>query len=80
LKGSCCPHYSDEKGRRESYLKMVEQNRILPGYGLSDRAAIHYVDFEMHEALIECEEAGIYRVQRESDGKVSETRMEARVV
>jgi peptidase E len=80
LKGSCCPHYSDEKGRRTSYLKMVEDNRLLAGYGLSDRAALHYVDFELREALIEWEEAGVFRVQREIDGKVSETRLPARVV
>jgi peptidase E len=80
LKGSCCPHYSDEKGRRASYLKMVEDNRILPGYGLGDRAALHYVDFEVREALIEWEEAGVFRVQSEADGKVSETRLPTRTV
>jgi peptidase E len=80
LKGSCCPHYADEKGRRESYLKMVEQNRILPGYGISDRAALHYVDFELREALIEWEEAGVYKVERAADGKVTETKMPARTV
>ena len=79
LPGSCCPHYSDEKSRRQSYLDMVAQGRIVAGYGLSDRAALHYADGELKEALIEWEEAGVYRVER--DGNLArETRLPARVV
>src|SRR5471032_2667953 len=69
LKGSFCPHYSNEKDRRESYLSMVASGALSPGYAASDRAAIHYVDGEMSEALVEWEEAAAYRVERTADGK-----------
>lgn len=80
LKGSFCPHYSDEKGRRQSQLDMVKDGRLMAGYAASDRAALHYVDGELKEALIEWEPAGVYHVKREADGQVSETRMPARTV
>ena len=80
LKGSFCPHYSNEKNRRESYLEMVANGALRPGYACSDRAAIHYVDGEMREALIEWEEAAAFRVDRGADGTAVETRLPTRTV
>jgi dipeptidase E len=80
LKGSCCPHYSEEKGRRESYLKMVQDGSLQPGYGISDRAALHYVEGELKEALVEWDMAGVYYVLRDASGAAVETKMPARTV
>jgi peptidase E len=80
LKGSFCPHYADEKGRRQSYLDMVKEGQLLAGFAASDRAAAHYVDGVFHEALIEWDQAGVYQVKREAGGQVSETKLPARVV
>ncbi|QAS52541.1 peptidase E [Halobacillus litoralis] len=44
LSGSCCPHYDGEKERRPSYTGYVEEGAILPGYGLYDGVAVHFVD------------------------------------
>lgn len=80
LKGSFCPHYGDEKGRRQSHLEMVRERRIGAGLAASDRAAAHYVDLQFHEALVEWDQAGVYEVKRAADGTVSETRLPARTV
>jgi len=80
MKGSCCPHYSDDKGRRASYIDMVKSQRIGSGYGISDRAAVHYVDGQMTEALVEHDLASVCHLHREADGSVSETRLPARNV
>lgn len=80
LKGSFCPHYGDEKNRRQSHLDMVREGRIMAGLAASDRAAAHYVDGVFHEALVEWDQAGLYAVKREADGSVSETRLPARTV
>jgi dipeptidase E len=80
LKGSYCPHYGDEKNRRESYMTMVKEGRLKDGYACTDRAALHYVDGEMKEALVEWDQAGAYRVERAADGGVTETKLAARTV
>ncbi|MCZ7644852.1 MAG: peptidase E [Planctomycetota bacterium] len=80
LPGSLCPHYGDEKDRRASYQGMVADGRLKPGYALSDRAVLHYVDGKLHEALLEWEEAGAYRVERGPDGTAVETKLPARLV
>lgn len=78
--GSCCPHYSDEKGWRPAYLDFVRTGQLCAGYGISNRAAIHYIDGQFHAAVIEWDQAGVFRVERAADGAVTETKLEARMV
>ena len=59
---------------------MVASGALRPGYACSDRAAIHYVDGEMKEALVEWEEAAAFRVERGADGNAVETPLPARTV
>ena len=80
LKGSFCPHYSEEKGRRENFMTGVESGTYPAGYAATDRAAVHYVDGAVYEALIEWDEAAVYRVENGPDGKVMETKLAARTV
>ncbi len=80
LKGSFCPHYSDERGRRGSYLDMVKSDQLKAGYGVSDRAALHFVDEALHEVLREWEEANAFYVSKADDGSVVETKLESRII
>ena len=80
LPGSVAPHYATENGRRASYQAMVADGRIRPGYGLSDRGVLHYVDGKLHEALVEHPDFGVFRVERGADGKAVETQVPARLV
>ena len=74
LEGSFCPHYSSESGRRETYMEMVKQGQLSAGYGVTDRAAFHYVDAKLDKAVSEWEEAAVFRVECK-DGDVTETEM-----
>lgn len=42
LKGSNCPHYHTETGRRPLYLKMIEEGRLLPGYACDETAGLYF--------------------------------------
>jgi peptidase E len=46
LAGSCCPHYDGEGERRPAYHRLLSSGEILPGYGLDDGAALHFVSGE----------------------------------
>lgn len=80
LKGSCCPHFEPASARRASYLEMVQDGRLRPGYGVPDRAALHYVDGELAETPIEPDAAGVYRVEPGPAGTPRETRLPSRTV
>jgi dipeptidase E len=80
LKGSFCPHYSDEKGRRESYLEMIKTNLLKPGYAVSDRAALHFVNGNMQEVLVEWDLANAFQVSKNKDGSVFENKLVTRIV
>ena len=80
LPGSVAPHYATENGRRASYQSMVAAGRIRPGYGLSDRGVLHYVDGRLHEALTEHPDFGVFRVERAADGTAVEVPVPARLI
>lgn len=80
LPGSLAPHYGDANGRRASFQAMVADGRLRPGYGLSDRSALHYVDGRLHEALSEHPDFGVFRVERGADGRAAETAVPVRLV
>lgn len=42
LKGSCCPHYSEDEPRRTEFHAAVADGRIAPGWGLDEGAALHF--------------------------------------
>lgn len=42
LKGSNCPHYHTETGRRLLYLKMIEEGQLLPGYACDETAGLYF--------------------------------------
>jgi dipeptidase E len=73
LTGSFCPHFTGEKGRRESYLAMVADGRLKDGYGVTDRAALHYVNGRLKAAVGEWEEAAVFRIRRTGKGAIKET-------
>lgn len=44
LKGSNCPHFDGEINRKPTYEKMIQNRELKSGYGVSDGAAIHFID------------------------------------
>jgi peptidase E len=51
LKGSFCPHYSEEVKRRPSYHQMILKGEIQAGYGVDDSAALHFIDDSLSKVI-----------------------------
>ena len=50
LKGSFCPHYNTP-ARRESYKNKITSGEILPGYGVEDGPALHFIEGELKRVI-----------------------------
>ncbi len=70
--GSFCPHYDGEPSRRPSYLRLVADAGLPPGYAADDHAAVHLVGTEVHAAVAARDGAGVYRVEPGPDGTAVE--------
>ena len=68
LPGSCCPHYDGEVERRPAYHRLVAGGTILPGYGIDDGAALHFVDQELKCVISSRPDATAYEVAGTGDG------------
>jgi peptidase E len=68
LPGSCCPHYDGEAERRPAYHRLVAEGTILPGFGIDDGAALHFVDQELKCIISSRPDARAYAVTKSEDG------------
>jgi peptidase E len=64
LKGSCSPHYNEQEGRRSSFHSLLTTDKILPGYGIANGAAIHFVNGEVSRVVSSRQESRAYFVSR----------------
>ena len=62
LKGACCPHYSDEPGRKPAFARLLEQNKTSQGLGIDGGAAVHFVGFQPTRLLSANDQAGAHAV------------------
>lgn len=76
LSGSYCPHFDGEIERRPAYHRLVKEQKILPGYGVDDGAALHYIDQDLRRVVSSRPEATAYAVQIEA-GEVTERPLES---
>jgi peptidase E len=65
LKGSHCPHYSEEEKRRPAYQQMIARGQIQEGYAIDDSAAIHFVDGFLYKAVSSVVSSQAYSVVKE---------------
>ncbi|MCC2333761.1 peptidase E [Cellulomonas wangsupingiae] len=70
LRGSACPHYRGEPGRRETYLRWVGTGALPDGYAADDGVALLWRGGELVEAVGEARGASAYRVHQGVDGAV----------
>ncbi|MEO5792577.1 MAG: peptidase E [Gaiellaceae bacterium] len=75
LAGSFCPHYDGEPERRPTYMRLVREGVLAPGYAADDDVAFHFEGTELREAVSQRDGARGYRVT--TDG---EERLEARLL
>jgi peptidase E len=76
IKGSACPHYDGEPGRREAYHHMIARG-APNGYAAEDGVALHFVGRRLMEVVSSRPDASAYRVGLRR-GKVVEKRLPAR--
>jgi peptidase E len=76
LPGSACPHYDGEAERRPRYRELIQAG-MPGGYAADDRVALHFRGTELAEVVAARDDGAAYRVEL-VDGKVVETRLEAR--
>ncbi len=66
LSGSFCPHFDAESMRRPTYHRLIAEG-LAPGLAADDRAAVHFVGTELHQAVCARPDAQAYRVERSGD-------------
>lgn len=75
LPGTLVPHYDGEPERRPAFHRFIEQDEILPGYGVDDGAAVHFIDERLERVVSSRPGATAYRVERNWEN-VSEQALE----
>ncbi len=77
LKGSHCPHYSSESGRRPMYLSHIEKGLLLPGYASDDLAGMYFENGVAKEIITLDEQHHVYSVTY-TDGMAKEEKWKVR--
>lgn len=75
LKGSHCPHYDKEPGRRPLYHKLIGSGQMKPGYACDNDAGIYFEDNAVKRVVSTRDGAKVYYVSLVG-GQVVEKPME----
>lgn len=65
LKGSHCPHYDREPGRRPLYHQLIGSGEMKPGYACDNDAGIYFEDNVVTRVVATRAGARVYHVSRE---------------
>jgi len=79
LKGSHCPHYDAEPGRRPLYQKLIGSGQMKPGYACDNDAGIYFEDNTVKRVVSSRQGAKVYYVSL-VNGKVAERVMEPELI
>ena len=79
LPGSCSPHFDGEPQRRPSYHRLIADSEMMPGFGIDDYAALHFIGVDSMRAVASRAGANAYRVES-STSKAEENRLDATVL
>ncbi len=74
LKGSCCPHYDGEVGRKDTYYGKIQSGELADGYALDEAAGIHFVNETATCAITASKGASAYRVSKRA-GEIRQRRI-----
>ncbi|MEP6765493.1 MAG: peptidase E [Gemmatimonadaceae bacterium] len=74
IKGSHCPHYDAEAGRRPLYQKLISSGEMKSGYACDNDAGIYFEDDEVKRVVSTKPESKVYYVSMVS-GKINERAM-----
>jgi peptidase E len=76
VRGSACPHFDGEPGRREAYRRIIARG-ARAGYAADDGVALHFVGRRLAEVVSSRPRASAYRLSLQR-GKVIEKRLPVR--
>lgn len=62
LSGSCCPHYSSEIARQQTFEHLIDTETLPPGIAIDDGAAAHFIDGRLTRIISGTEGATAYSV------------------
>jgi peptidase E len=79
LKGSHCPHYDREPGRRPLYEKLIAAGEMKPGYACDNDAGIYFEDNEVKRVVATRPGAKVYYVSA-SGGRAVERVLEPEII
>jgi dipeptidase E len=79
LKGSHCPHYDAEPGRRPLYHKLIASGEMKPGYACDNNAGIYFEDNDVKRVVATSPTAKVYYVSRVGS-EVVERRFEPEMI
>ena len=71
LPGSCCPHYSSEIERQQTFEYLIETEALPPGIAIDDGAAAHFIDGKLIRIISGTEGAAVYSVSPTPTGVTS---------
>jgi peptidase E len=72
VRGSCCPHYDGEPGRRSAYLNLIQNGALAAGYALDDGAAAHFIDDRLAHVVTSRPAARAFHVRGAENGIAAE--------
>lgn len=79
LPGSFCPHYDGEADRKPTFKTLVSEGIVIPGYGVDDGAALHFIDQKLEYVVSSRKTAGAYKVENTVEG-LSEQPLETKIL
>ena len=79
LKGSHCPHYDAEAGRRPLYQKLIGSGQMKPGYACDNEAGIYFEDNEVKRVVATRGASKVYYVSL-VNGKIAEKVLEPEII
>lgn len=78
IKGSHCPHYDAEPGRRPLYHRYIRDGVLKAGYAVDNNAAIYFEDNEVRKVIALDENSNAYFVSLKN-GEVVEEKLKKEV-
>lgn len=76
---SHCPHYNSEKSRRPLYHNNILNGTLSDGYACDDRAAIHFLNGKVQQAVSLDRENHSYYVYQKN-GEIIEERLASKII
>lgn len=76
---SHCPHYNSEKSRRPLYRNNILNGALSDGYACDDRAAIHFLNGKVKQAVTLDKENHSYYVYQKN-GEIIEERLSSKII